>query len=217
MKIIHKKFFRENSEKILTKSLVITHQVGSVSQDDDNVIRKCHETKVSKYLEIRRIKDLVWQKCNLWDCYKRVWQYIARYNFCQWNKINCSKQYNRITQLNALNVLWTSITMNFIVKLLSLKNSVWDIMFNNILIIVDWLTKYIMFIFFKETATASILTHIILQELISNHKLLKEFIIDKNKLFTSKFWRTFTAKFEIKHKLLTAYHSQMNEQSEWMN
>ena len=74
-----------------------------------------------------------------------------------------------------------------------------------------------MFIFFKKTATTSVLIYVILQELVSNHRLSKKFIINKDKLFISKFWRIFTAKLEIKHKLLTAYHSQMNEQSEWMN
>ena len=44
-----------------------------------------------------------------------------------------------------------------------------------------------MFILFKKTATVSILTHIILQKLVSNHELLKEFITDKNKLFMNKF------------------------------
>jgi len=47
--------------------------------------------------------------------------------------------------------------------------------------------KYTMFILFRETATALILIYIILQELISNYKLLKKFIINKDKLFTSKF------------------------------
>jgi len=47
--------------------------------------------------------------------------------------------------------------------------------------------KYIIFILFKETATALILMYIILQELISNYKLLKKFIINKDKLFINKF------------------------------
>ncbi len=47
--------------------------------------------------------------------------------------------------------------------------------------------KYMMFILFRETATALILMYIILWELISNHKLLKKFITDKDKLFMSKF------------------------------
>ena len=77
--------------------------------------------------------------------------------------------------------------------------------------------KYIMFISFKKTATTSVLIYVILQKLISNHRLLKEFITDKNKLIMNKFWEMFTAKLKIKHKLLTAYYSQTDEQSEWMN
>jgi len=66
--------------------------------------------------------------------------------------------------------------------------------------------KYIMFISFKETVTASVLIYIILQELISNYKLLKKFIINKDKLFTSKFWEMFTAELRIKYKMLIIYY-----------
>ncbi len=47
--------------------------------------------------------------------------------------------------------------------------------------------KYIMFISFRETATALVLIYIILWELISNHELLKKFIINRDKLFINKF------------------------------
>jgi len=77
--------------------------------------------------------------------------------------------------------------MNFITKLSMSKNSAWGVKFNSILTIVDRLTKYTMFISFKETTTASVLTYTILQELINNHELSKEFIINRDKLFTSKF------------------------------
>jgi len=89
--------------------------------------------------------------------------------------------------------------------------------FDSILTIVDRLTKYTMFIPFKKTATASVLTYTILQELINNHGLPKEFITDRDKLFTSKFWEMLTAELRINHKMLTAYHPQTDGQSEQMN
>jgi len=116
-----------------------------------------------------------------------------------------------------LNASWESVTMNFITKLLTLKNLTWEVKFDSILTIVDRLIKYTMFILFKKTATASVLTYIILQELINNHELSKKFIINKDKLFTSKFWETLTAELRINQKMLTAYHSQTDEQSKWMN
>jgi len=114
-------------------------------------------------------------------------------------------------------VFWESVIMNFIIKLLKFKNLTWKVRFNSILIIVNRLTKYTMFISFREIVTASILTYIILQELISNHELLKKFIINRDKLFMSKFWEMFTAELEIKHKMSMIYYLQTDEQSEWMN
>ena len=102
-------------------------------------------------------------------------------------------------------------------KLLTLKDSAWEVKFDSILTIVDRLTKYTMFISFKKTTTASVLMYIILQELINSHELSKKFIINRDKLFTSKFWEMLTAELRINHKMSTAYHSQMHEQSEWMN
>lgn len=119
--------------------------------------------------------------------------------------------------MNAQNTSWETVTMNFIVKLSSSKNSAWEVKFNSILTIVNWLIKYTIFISFKETVSALVLTYIILQELINNCELLREFITNKDKLFISKFWETLTAELEVKHKLLTAYYLQTDEQSERMN
>ena len=72
-------------------------------------------------------------------------------------------------------------------KLSPLKDSAWGVRFDSILMIVDQLTKYTMFIPFRESATAPVLVYIILQELVSNHGLSKKFIMNQDKLFTSKF------------------------------
>ena len=69
--------------------------------------------------------------------------------------------------------------------------------------------KYTMFISFKETVIASVLMYIILQELISNYRLLKKFIINKDKLFTSKFWEMLIAELRIKHKMLIMYKMKL--------
>ncbi len=77
--------------------------------------------------------------------------------------------------------------MNFIIKLLKSNNSAWKVRFDSVLIIVNKLMKYIMFILFRETVTALILMYIILSALINNYRLLKKFIINRDKLFTNKF------------------------------
>ncbi len=52
--------------------------------------------------------------------------------------------------------------MDFIMKLPTSKNPAWGVKFNSILTIVDRLTKYTMFIPFKETVTAPVLAYTIL-------------------------------------------------------
>ena len=43
---------------------------------------------------------------------------------------------------------------------------------------------------------------------MANHGLLREMILDRDKLFTSKFWQTLTAKIEIKIKLSIVFYPQ---------
>jgi len=217
VKKIHTEILSEDDKKILTKGLTAMYKVKQAFLTDEELIQVCHNSRVSEHLEVKRTEDLVQRRCNISDLKNQITEYIVRCDLCCRNKIQRDKRYDEVTQLNAPNALWKSVTMNFITKLLTLKNLAWGVKFNSILTIVDRLTKYTMFISFKKTATASVLMYIILQELINNHELSKKFITDRDKLFTSKFWETLTAELRINHKMLMAYHSQMNEQSEWMN
>jgi len=217
VKKIHTEILSEDNKKILTKGLAAMHKVKQALLTDEELIWVCHDSRVSEHLEVKRIKNLIQRRHNISNLKDWIIKYIIKCNSCCRNKIQRDKRYDKVTQLDALNAPWKSVTMNFIMKLLTSKNLTWGVKFNSILTIVDRLIKYTMFISFKKTATASVLTYIILQELINNHKLSKEFITDRDKLFTSKFWKTLTAELRINHKMLTTYHSQMNEQSKQMN
>ncbi len=217
VKKIHTEILSEDDKGILTKDLTAMYKVKQASLTDEELIWVCHNSKADEHLEVKRTEDLIQRRCNISDLKDQITEYIVRCNSCHRNKIQRNKRYDRVTQLNTSNAPWESVTMNFITKLSTSKNSAWGVKFDSILTIVDRLIKYTMFISFKKTATASVLTYTILQELINNHGLSKKFIINRDKLFTSKFWETLTAELRIKHKMLTAYHSQMNEQSKQMN
>jgi len=217
VKKIHIKILSEDNKGILTKGLAAMHKVKQALLMNEELIWVCHNSRASEHLEVKRTEDLIQRRHNISDLRDWITEYIVRCNSCHRNKIQRDKRYDRVTQLNTLNVSWESVTMNFITKLSTSKDSAWGVKFDSILTIVDRLTKYTMFISFKKTATASVLMYTILQELINNHGLPKEFITDRDKLFTSKFWETLTAELKINHKMLTAYHSQTDEQSKQMN
>ncbi len=56
-----------------------------------------------------------------------------------------------------------------------------------------------------------------LKEIIAVHRVLEEIISDRDKLFTSKFWKTIATSLGIKHKLSTAFHPQTDGQTERLN
>jgi glucosamine 6-phosphate synthetase-like amidotransferase/phosphosugar isomerase protein len=51
------------------------------------------------------------------------------------------------------------------------------------------------------------LTHLIMHNIITNYKLLKEWITNRDFKFTSHFWTTLIKKLEIIRKILIVYYS----------
>jgi hypothetical protein len=64
--------------------------------------------------------------------------------------------------------------MNFIVKLLKFKNLTTEVKYNLILIVIKRIIKYKYFILYNEVMTAFKLAHLVMRNIITNHKLLKK-------------------------------------------
>jgi choline kinase len=58
----------------------------------------------------------------------------------------------------------------------------------------------------KETIIVEECAYEVIKALVLEHEIPKEFIIDKDKLFTSKYYIIFLAKIEVKKKLLTSFY-----------
>ena len=112
---------------------------------------------------------------------------------------------------------WQEITMDFKVKLPLSKDTITGIKYDSILVVVDRLTKYAHFIPWKEKGNAKNLAKVILKEIIANHGIPQSIISDKDKLFTSKFWNTWTRQLGTKIKLSTAYHLWTDRQTKRTN
>ena len=101
--------------------------------------------------------------------------------------------------------------MNFIIKLLESEKLVTKITYDSILIIIDRLIKYLHLISFKESYSADQLEFIVLNRLIRYHDISKEMTSDRDKLFTSNYWKTFISLLSTKSKLSTAYHFEIDD------
>ncbi len=142
---------------------------------------------------------------------KQIEDIIRKCNVCIYTKHNQHKLYELLKSLSTSDNAWKSIALNFIVKLSKSKKRVIKTTYDFILIITDRLIKYKYFLSYKKVTFAEDLTYTFLRIIVANHELSDEIISNRDKLFTSKFWKFLINQLEIHHKLSTAYHSQMNE------
>ena len=110
--------------------------------------------------------------------------------------------------------LWEDMSIDFITKLPKSKDPVTGITYNLIMVIVDRFTKYLIVVLFKETHTAEQLGHLLLDRLVRDHRVLIMIITDRDKLFTSNYWKIISAAMGTKPKMSTAYHPQTDSQTE---
>lgn len=106
---------------------------------------------------------------------------------------------------------WSEISMDF-VEQLPRSNK-----YDSILVIVDRLTKWAIFIPTTTTLTSSGLAEIILDRLISQHGLPNAIVSDRGSKFTSKLWRYLMSRLGIHLRLSTAFHPQTDGQTERVN
>ncbi len=107
--------------------------------------------------------------------------------------------------------------MNFITKLPKSTDSATEERYDLILVMIDKLTKYSHIIACKEKITAEQLKYIVLNRLIRYHDIPKELISDRDKLFTSNYWKTFIPMLGTRLRMSTAYYPITNGQTERTN
>ncbi|GJW35978.1 putative reverse transcriptase domain-containing protein [Tanacetum coccineum] len=102
-----------------------------------------------------------------------------------------------------------NITMDFVIKLPKTstgQNAIW--------VIVDRLTKSAHFLPMKETDSMEKLTRQYLKEVVSRHGVPVSIISDQDSIFTSLLWQSLNKALGTQLDMSTAYHPQMDGQSE---
>ena len=79
---------------------------------------------------------------------------------CQRNKYLIYNMYGRTQVMELLNAPWKEIIMDFITKLLKSKDFTMEILYDLMIIVINRLTKYVHFVFFKEIFNIKQLRHL---------------------------------------------------------
>ena len=103
------------------------------------------------------------------------------------------------------------VTMDFIPELPECEG------YNNILVIVHKLTKYVIFIPTTTTITEKGTAELFFQHVISQYGILRQVITDRDVQRKGGFWKKICDHMGMKIALTMAYHLQADEQTKAMN
>ncbi|GJZ36324.1 putative reverse transcriptase domain-containing protein, partial [Tanacetum coccineum] len=104
---------------------------------------------------------------------------------------------------------WDNITMDFVTKLPKTSQG-----YNTIWVIVYRLTKSAIFTPMRETDHMDKLARIYLKEVVTRHGIPVSIIYDRDSRFASNFWRSLQNALGTNLDISTAYHPQIDGQSE---
>ncbi|GKB52217.1 putative reverse transcriptase domain-containing protein [Tanacetum coccineum] len=171
-----------------------------------------HESHKSKYL-IHPGSDKMYQdmkKLYWWPNMKAdIATYVSKCLTCAKVKAEHQRPSGLLVQPEIPQWKWENITMDFITKLPKSSQG-----YDTIWVIVDRLTKSVIFVPMRETDPMEKLARMYLKEVVTRHEIPVSIICDRDPRFASKFWRSQKKALGTSLDMSTAYHPQTDGQSE---
>lgn len=89
--------------------------------------------------------------------------------------------------------------------------------YNTILVVVHRFTKFAHFIPLRHPFTAPSVARVFVDSIVKLHGMPRTIVSDRDRIFTSNFWKLLFQQLGTKLKFTTAYHPQRDDQSERVN
>jgi hypothetical protein len=137
--------------------------------------------------------------------------FIRECDIRQRNKVENIHQTGLLQPLPIPSQVWTDVSMDFIDGLPTSHGK--DV----ILVVIDRLSKYAHFLPLSHPYTANTVAQIFLDQIFKLHGLPKSIVSDRDKVFTSNFWRDLFRLSGTDLLLSSAYHPQTDGQTEVIN
>ncbi|GKE52622.1 putative reverse transcriptase domain-containing protein [Tanacetum coccineum] len=171
-----------------------------------------HESHKSKY-SIHQGSDKMYQdmkKLYWWPNMKAdIATYVSKCLTCAKFKAEYQRPPGLLVQPEIPQWKWDNITMDFVIKLPKSSQG-----YDTIWVIVDRLTKSVIFTLMRETDSIDKLARMYLKEVVKRHGIPLSIICDRDPRFASNFWRSLQKALGTNLDMSTAYHPQTDGQSE---
>ncbi|GMI64497.1 hypothetical protein HRI_000119000 [Hibiscus trionum] len=142
---------------------------------------------------------------------KQVKEYVLSCDVFQRTKDEHIFKPELLQPLSIPSQAWETIYMDFIEGLFVSKK------FNSILVIIGKYTKYEHFLTLSHPFTATDVASVYLDQVFKLHGSPKVIISDKDKIFTSLFWKELMKKLGTVSHLSSSYHPETDGQTERLN
>ena len=142
---------------------------------------------MKEHCEIHKMIEVISQSYYFLHIWEKVKKYMNKCDLCHKIKSLRHKSYKEMRQTLTSDWLWTSVVMNFIIKLSFLKKLLTKVFYDLILTIVNWLMKEVWFILYKKVLNTEELIYIFLRNVTALQDLSNKIISDRDKLFISNF------------------------------
>jgi hypothetical protein len=116
------------------------------------------------------------------------------------------KPYGQLRSIPLKDKVWKSFSMDMIVKLAKSQDPISDNFYDNILIIIEQLIKYVKFVLYNEVMSVEQIIIIIEKEVFNIYKQLDEIITDRTRIFALHYWQLLTKYLGIWNKLFMSYY-----------
>nr|GFC37790.1 putative reverse transcriptase domain-containing protein [Tanacetum cinerariifolium] len=135
--------------------------------------------------------------------------YVSKCLTCAKVKAEHQKPLGLLVQPKIPEWKWDNITMDFVTKLPKSSQG-----YDTFWVIVDQLTKSVIFTSIRETDPMDKLARIYLKEVVTRHGIPISIISDRDPRFASNFWRSLHNALGTRLDMSTAYHLETDGQSE---
>ena len=153
------------------------------------------------------------RKSYFWAGMKRdVLNYVRSCLICQKIKAERVRLPGKLEPLDIPEMKWECISMDFITGLPTVQGD-----YDSIMVIVDLLTKVTHLFPVKTSYTVADVAKLFIKEIFRIHGLPRSIISDHDTKFTSKFWTSLFEALGTQLNFSTAYHPQMDGQTERVN
>ena len=175
-----------------------------MSEVHNNITEGAHGGYAKSYNRITSI--YYWPQMS-----RDIKKYIGTCDICQKAKPRRHAPVGMLQPIPIPSQPFEVVTMDFIPELPECEG------YDNVLVIMDKLTKYAIFIPTTTVITERETAELYFQHVISQYGIPRQIISDRDTRWRGDFWKEICDKMGMKRALTTAYHPQADGQTEIMN